>query len=193
MEKTDLNGFQTGGITFVPVRESDLQLIYSWLSDPYLVQIWLNGRPVTYKDVENKYLPRIHGGEPTHPYLISYNGKPIGYIQSYMWKDYPESARYFEPWEREASGLDVFIGAGSYRGKGLGPFILRRFLKDVIFTRHNADVCLITPLANNRIAIRAYEKAGFRYVRMLDHPDEPSTVCIMSIHKGDVTGDVPPG
>lgn len=178
-----MNGFLPGRVTFEPLRTSDLRLMHRWLSDPYLVQIWLNGKPASYSDIEKKYLPRIQGREPTDPYLIACNDMPVGYVQSYLWKDYPETSKYFEPEERNASSLDIFIGEPEYRGKGLGPMILRSFLESVVFRKYNADTCMITPLAENTRAIRAYEKAGFRKARLLDHPDEPSTICLMIINR----------
>ena len=183
-----MDGYRGEWISFLPLREREIPNMHRWLSDPYLVQIWLNGKPASYSDIEKKYLPRIQGRDPTDPYLIFCNGMPIGYVQSYLWKDYPENSKYFEPEERNASSLDIFIGEPEYRGKGLGPLILRSFLDSVIFRKYDADTCLITPLASNRTAIRAYEKAGFTKTRTMEYPDEPSTVQLMSIRRYCIKG-----
>ncbi len=183
-----MNGFLPGRVTFEPLRTSDLRLMHRWLSDPYLVQIWLNGKHASYTDIEKKYLPRIHGRDPADPYLIACDDRPIGYVQSYLWKDYPETSKYFDPGERNASSLDIFIGEPEYRGKGFGPVILRLFLQSVVFRKYDANTCLVTPLASNGTAIRAYEKAGFTKTRTMDHPGEPSTVQLMSIRRNCIEG-----
>ena len=175
--------FDSGSIAFRRLQESELSLMLEWLNDPYIEQVYLSGRKTTMKEVTGKYMPRVEGRDPTSPYLILYDGKPVGYIQSYMWSDYPEFSRFLKKEERNASGLDVFIGENSFRGRGFGPMMLKRFLKEVVFARYNTDNCLVTPLMDNKIAIRAYEKAGFRKVRLLDHPDEQSTLCLMNISR----------
>lgn len=178
--------FNIEGIVFRPLHHDDLPLIFKWLNEPYLIREWLNGRPASLREIEEKYRPRIDGRDPTAPYLIIFEGRPVGYIQSYLWNDYPEHSMYLTPEERNASSLDVFIGEGDFRGRGLGPQILRAFLTKVVFRKYTADTCLITPFADNRIAIRAYEKAGFSAVRSMDHPLEPRPVLLMSIRQGDV-------
>ena len=175
--------FDSGRIAFRQLQDSDMRLMLEWLNDPYLEQVYLGGRKTTMKEVTGKYMPRVEGKDPVSPYLILYDGKHVGHIQSCMWSDYPDFSICLKKEERNASDPDVFIGENSFRGRGFGPLMLKRFLKEVVFTRYNTDNCLVTPLMDNRIAIRAYEKAGFRKVRLLDHPDEQSALCLMAISR----------
>jgi aminoglycoside 6'-N-acetyltransferase len=49
----------------------------------------------------------------------------------------------------------------------------------------DAGSCIIDPEPANRIAIRAYEKAGFRYVKTVKVPAEPQPAYLMRISRGD--------
>jgi RimJ/RimL family protein N-acetyltransferase len=82
-------------------------------------------------------------------------------VQLYRIGDYPEHSAQM-PVEPDAAGLDLFIGEKDHVHRGLGPHILRRFLDELVFPEYAA--CAIDPAERNRSAIRAYKKAGFRYV-----------------------------
>lgn len=170
-------------IIFKPLVEGDFPLLHKWLNLPLLVSIWQNGKSASYDDVESKYLPRIRGEEPINCFIIRYGGVPIGYVQTYLWQDYSEYSQYFLQDERNGASLDIFIAEEDYRGIGLAPVIINSFLNNVVFKLYESETCVITPLAENKKAIRAYEKAGFRKVRTLDHPSEPSTVMLMRYNK----------
>jgi len=62
---------------------------------------------VTFEAVVDKYGPRIAGDHPTCCYLILYEQRPIGYIQTYRIADYPDYAACV---------------SGGRKGWGRGPF-----------------------------------------------------------------------
>src|SRR5262249_2347029 len=70
-----------------------LPLMYQWLQTPHVWEWWSEGRdaPVYYELVD-KYGPCIRGEEPTDPYLICDAERPIGYIQTYLIRSFPEYA-----------------------------------------------------------------------------------------------------
>lgn len=173
-------------ISFRLMRLEDIPRLLGWLSQPYLVDAWLNGSPLRREETEGKYARRIDGRDPTRPFLILLEGIEIGYIQSYLWRDYPLDSEPFTERERAAASLDIFIGEEKLLGKGIGPIAITEFLRTVLFNTYKADECLIAPLARNTRAIRAYTKAGFRRVRLLEHPREPSTVQLMTITRQEV-------
>lgn len=179
----------SGGLTlkvgFQRLTEVDLPLLHRWLQSSLLIDIWTHGEVWSLERVAEKYGPRIRGEEPAEPQLILADGRPIGYIQWYLWRDYPAYSDHLHLTE-EAASLDLFIGEESYRGAGLGPEILRAFLRDVIFARSPAVSCVITPEARNERALRAYEKAGFQPGRVMEHPDEPGPICLMRIGRDQV-------
>jgi aminoglycoside 6'-N-acetyltransferase len=72
----------------------------------------------------------------------------------------------------DSAGLDLFIGEEAFLHRGLGAQILRTFLRDVIFADDRVGRAIIGPDERNAIAIRAYEKAGFRYLKTVVIEDE---------------------
>ena len=62
--------------------------------------------------------------------------------------------------------LDIVIGQPELWNKGLGTRAVRMLLA-YLFERKAASDVALTPLAWNGRAIRCYEKAGFRKVRLL--------------------------
>ncbi|MGE5674511.1 MAG: GNAT family N-acetyltransferase [Mycobacterium leprae] len=168
-------------IGFRKLTMADLPLIHRWLNEtPTVKDFYGHGEETPYAAVVAKYEPRVKGEDPTTSYIITYGETPIGYIQTYLWRSYPDYAQYLELQE-EAASLDVFIGDEEYLHKGLGSHMLRAFVDQIIFADPRIASCVITPEARNPSALRAYEKAGFQRVREIDHPDEPGPVCLMRI------------
>jgi RimJ/RimL family protein N-acetyltransferase len=123
-------------------------------------------RPHTPEEVASAYARRARGESPTRAFIILHDDTPIGYIQGYAVRDWPEYAADVQL-DKHAAGVDLFIGEPAYAYRGLGPLILRRFLREVSFADPAIESCIIGPEPANRAAIRAYEKAGFRYLKTI--------------------------
>jgi aminoglycoside 6'-N-acetyltransferase len=173
-----------GPIGFRPLSRDDLPCLQRWLNTPHVLQWWDKPGP-TLAEVEGKYLPRIEGRDPTDSFIIEYASRPIGYIQRYLIEDYPDYAQHIGLDER-AVGIDVFIGEPDLVHHGLGPALLKLFLRDHVFDRSDIASCIIGPAISNRGAIRAYEKAGFVYVKTAEIPgeDEPEYLMRIGRYKG---------
>jgi aminoglycoside 6'-N-acetyltransferase len=65
--------------------------------------------------------------------------------------------------------LDLFIGSEEHRGKGVGQAALG-LLKDEVFATTMALAVCVFPSIKNERAVRAYEKAGFRWKRIWNDP-----------------------
>jgi RimJ/RimL family protein N-acetyltransferase len=174
-------------IDFRPMEREDLSRMRRWLNTPH-VREWYSEEPRTLDQVEAHYLTRINGEDPTRPFIILCDSTPIGYIQSYRIADYPDYARYVAV-EEDAAGVDLLIGEVAYVHRGLGSAILRQFLRARVFGEMSVVSCLIGPQPKNAIAIRAYEKAGFRYLKTIKVPDEPEPEHLMRIGREDVMKD----
>lgn len=172
-------------ISFRRLAINDLPLIYRWLQTPHVSEWWWSEATLSYEAIVEKYGPCIRGEEPTDPYLILYANRPIGYIQTYMIRDHLEYAAVVDA-DADAAGVDLFIGEADYLHKGLGSKILRAFLRDVIFGAGDATRCIIGPSETNRIAIRAYEKAGFRFFKIVPSADEPMPEYLMQMTRADI-------
>jgi RimJ/RimL family protein N-acetyltransferase len=172
-------------IGFQRLAIDDLPLMHRWLQTPHVLEWWWSEAALSYEAIVEKYGPCIRGDEPTDAYLILYANRPIGYIQTYMIRDYPEYAAVVDA-DAGAAGVDLFIGEAEYLHKGLGSQILRAFLREVVFGAGDATCCIIGPSETNRIAIRAYEKAGFRFFKTVPSANEPTPEYLMRITRAEI-------
>jgi aminoglycoside 6'-N-acetyltransferase len=154
--------------------------MHRWLNTGE-VKRWYN-EAWSLGEVVEKYGRRVRGETPTHSFVIMYGDLPIGYIQTYRIRDYPEYADAVQVQE-DAAGIDLFIGEKDYVHRGLGRWILTRFMDAYVWRLTGASVCVIGPEPANRAAIRAYEKAGFRYLKTAPVPgeDQPERLMIIEI------------
>lgn len=122
---------------------------------------WWNDDPAETRYPEgtlDKWRARIRGEDPTRMYLVQLDERPIGVIQSYLVQDDPDYGEEVGDLGERALSIDLFIGDPSLIGKGHGPAL-----------------------------IRAYEKAGFRYLRPYREPDttDPEHV-LLDLHRRDL-------
>ncbi|MGI8649979.1 MAG: GNAT family N-acetyltransferase [Rubrobacter sp.] len=155
-------------IGFRRLRNADVSRIHAWLHRPHVAKWWYEDVG-SYEKVFEQYSAYVEGKEPVEPYFILYRGRPVGYIQSYRVSDEEEFARLVGI--EDSAGIDLFIGEEDLLYRGLGPGIVRCFLEKVVFTDKSIKACIIDPEPGNGAAIRAYEKAGFRYLRTIEAPE----------------------
>jgi aminoglycoside 6'-N-acetyltransferase len=156
-------------IAFEPLRREHLSLMRDWLGREHVRRWWRD-------DVEEsiaRYEQEIAGrGDPTENFLIVLDGRPVGFIQTYLVSDYREWDAIVEVGEGVA-GVDLFVGEEDLTGRGLGPKILERFVREVVFTRPETIAAVATVEETNRRSRRAFEKAGFRHVRDVEEDGLP--------------------
>ena len=169
------------GFTFRPLAESDLELLQQWLNTPHVLEWWDRPGP-SLKDVRAKYLPRVTGPADVVPYLFCLDEVPIGYIQLYP----VQPGSWGVQNVGAVVGLDLFIGDIRHLHRGLGPRILRQFVSEIVFRDEAINTCVVDPSPRNHIAIRTYEKAGFRYVAIGTDPDTGLEVYLMRITRHDL-------
>lgn len=152
-------------ITFRPVTASDLAMLERWMHEPHWREWW--GEPET----ELGYVrDMLEGRDTTRPFIFTLDGEDAGYIQYWTVRD----ARV-EPWLSKAPwvidlpdaaiGVDLSIGRAQYLSKGIGTAVLKAYVDKLIGDGHREIV--IDPDADNKRAVRAYEKAGFRPISEL--------------------------
>lgn len=161
----------SGLFTFRPLRDADLELVRRWLLEPHVRRWYDDVAAAMYPDdTISEYQAAIRGEDPTDMYVIDLDGRPIGVLQSYRIDDHPEYAAQLAL-GRPAIGIDLFIGEPGLTGRGHGPALIRAFLRDVAFPCYGVDLCVIGPTVSNVAAIRAYEKAGFRFLKTYLEPE----------------------
>jgi aminoglycoside 6'-N-acetyltransferase len=147
-----------GSISFRRVGRSDFPLIQEWLSAPHVAAWW--GEPLNLAAVDAKYGARVDGTEPAHIFVIEKGGRPIGWIQWYLWSDYPEHALQLKA-EAGTAGIDLAIGELAMIGLGLGSIAIHAFVEQIVFSETRISAVIADPAENNRRSLRAFEKAGF--------------------------------
>ncbi|CAA9476334.1 MAG: hypothetical protein AVDCRST_MAG12-1192 [uncultured Rubrobacteraceae bacterium] len=173
------------GISFRKLRASDLGLMHRWLNAPH-VRRWWYAEGNSYAEIEEHYLPAIEGREETKPFVVLHSDEPIGYIQTYMITNDETYARLVDV--ADSAGVDLFIGEPEYLYRGLGRHVIRRFLSEHVFADPGVEVCVIGPEPKNVAAVRAYEKAGFRFFKTIQIPGEPEPEHLMKLTRREFEG-----
>jgi aminoglycoside 6'-N-acetyltransferase len=179
-----------GKITFRRLKETDLPLLHQWFNTPHVSEWWeVEGeRKPSLELVKKHYSPRILGNERVDVYLIIYDDKPIGMVQSYKLDDEPAEKANFGL-DRNCAGIDMLIGKKDYVHRGLGSGIIREFLKEIIFKEYDVDCCIVDPYVKNEIAITAYKKAGFKYLKTVWYEKESKREHILYIDRKEIIHD----
>lgn len=131
-----------------PLRPDDVERIAEIQAEPGVARWW--GEPD-----EAELRSKAEGRSHEKAFTIEADGAIIGSIE------YAEEA---EPDFRHA-GIDLFLTEPS-RGRGLGTDAIRTLAGYLIRERRHHRLT-IDPAADNEVAIRAYEKVGFRPVGLM--------------------------
>jgi RimJ/RimL family protein N-acetyltransferase len=156
-------------IGFRRLTAGDLPLLFEWLQREHVRRWWTDRE--TYEEVVEHYLPSIEGRDPTDLYLIVFEDRHAGFIQTYRVSDYPEYQERVAV-ETGVAGVDLFIGEEELIGRGVGSEALDRFVRNVVFSDPGIHACIADPDAENCASLRVFEKAGFRAVGSFADPED---------------------
>jgi aminoglycoside 6'-N-acetyltransferase len=104
--------------------------------------------------------------------VIVVDGRDVGMIETYLVSDHPEWDAVVEQGEGVA-GVDLLLGEETLLGRGLGPEVLREFARQVVFARAATQAVVAAVDEENRRSWRAFEKAGYRYIRDVEEDGRP--------------------
>ncbi|PAY09384.1 MULTISPECIES: GNAT family N-acetyltransferase [Bradyrhizobium] len=156
-----------GRYHFRPMTPADLPQIKQWLSLPHVREWW--GDPA-----EQYALVSGDLDEPAMDQFIAATDEgDIGYIQCYALTAWNAG---FGAHPAGTRGIDLFIGEPSMMTGGHGSALIRAFVEELV--AQGVPRIVIDPNPDNPRAIRAYEKAGFQKVRMIDTPDGPALLMV---------------
>jgi aminoglycoside 6'-N-acetyltransferase len=141
---------EDGDLRLRPVGQGDLPAVLRVLRDPSVARWW--GRYDEHR-VRQEY--RDDADTDGAAFLVEVAGKLAGLIQF---------SEELDPDYRHAA-LDIALLA-EFQGHGLGPRAIR-LLARYLFEARGHHRLTIDPAADNRNAIRAYEKVGFRPVGVM--------------------------
>jgi aminoglycoside 6'-N-acetyltransferase len=148
--------------------EDDLRLMARWRNEPHVREWWeMDGDPMpfTLDDAREEYGEDLRNDPSTTGAVIMAGDRAVGYVQWYPWAAYAqEAAEMGIPADRDAYGLDIFIGEPEVVRTGVGSATVDLVCRTLFDERNATVVALLTAVGNER-AQRAYERAGFRKVR----------------------------
>jgi aminoglycoside 6'-N-acetyltransferase len=162
--------------TFERLRRSDLPLLCRWLSEPHVARWWPHDSSPA--GVEADFGPSADGHEPGKDYVVSMDGRPMGFVQLSRFADYPDYAEELAdvyPVDDRTATIDYFIGDPTLVGRGLGAAMLSEFTR-LVWDQEPDITHLVVPVnsANER-SWRALLNAGFHRVARGDmEPDHPA-------------------
>jgi aminoglycoside 6'-N-acetyltransferase len=139
---------------------ADLPMIKRWLALPHVREWW--------GDPDEQY--QLVSGDLDEPamdqFIVSAGGSDFAYIQCY---DLTAWNSGFGVHPAGTRGIDQFIGEPDMIERGHGSAFIRAFVERVL--SDGAPRVVTDPDPANTRAIRAYEKAGFEKVHLVDTPD----------------------
>ena len=172
----------TGRITFDALDRTHLPALTRWLNTPHVYEWWgvssgpgsLGGSgsdAATEQQVYEKYAPGLDPDSAgTRRYIIAVDARAIGLIQWYPLAGEAEYAAAIGESAPGGAGIDLFIGEPESVDRGVGSAALDAFVRSVVFADPVITRAIGAPHPNNSRSCRAFEKAGFAFVRDSDVP-----------------------
>ena len=150
-----------GAVSLRPVTGSDRARVGQWLAQPD-VQRWWGSAGAATAEVQ------LALGSPSAICrIIEVDGVAVGYahaVDAGLWgADLPPEVTP-GTWD-----VDLFIADRAQRGQGNGQAALAALVVEVFQTTFAIAVCVFVSI-RNEAAVRAYEKAGFGWVRVWPDP-----------------------
>lgn len=141
-----------------PVSEIDRARIEAWLRLPE-IQAWWGSLGAAQAEI------RLALGDGSAVCrIVEADGVPVGYVQAVDVAGW--GARRPVEMPAGAYEVDVFIAAPEHRGSYAGPRALA-LLVDEVFATTLAVACVGVVSIRNEAAVRAYERTGFAWQRII--------------------------
>jgi aminoglycoside 6'-N-acetyltransferase len=150
-----------GAYEFRPMTAADLPLVLHWLKQPHVVEWW--------GDTHEQFA-LVSGDlevEAMEQFIVALGDRPFAYIQCYDPMVWPDNGLGEHP--GGTRGIDQFIGEPDMVDRGHGSAFIRAFIERTL--ADGAPRIITDPDPANARAVRAYEKAGFEKIHLVDTPD----------------------
>ncbi len=146
------------------LTEQDKNFLLKWLTDERVLNFWEGKSAVFDLDrIKEDFYSEENGLIRT---IIEYQGQPIGYCQMYVLDKESMKEYDYKSTKKVIYGVDQFIGEPEFWGKGIGTDFMKLVLS-YLFNDKSANAVILDPHADNKRAIRCYEKVGFKIVKSL--------------------------
>ena len=135
-----------------PMTEADTANIVRWRNTPSVYEHFIYRTPLTEEAHLNWLHNRVETGDVAQFIIVdTESGEDVGSV--YL-RDIDNDNKKCE--------YGIFIGEGSCRGKGIGSAAARLALR-YAFEELKMNRVFLRVFADNKQAVRSYEKAGFKY------------------------------
>lgn len=182
MVATDPRGDVVVGLR--AMSRADLPDLLRWRRAPHVAR-WFDGSgPVTPEAFEERYGPRIDGDDPTRMFVVTVDGRPVGFLQDYRISDHPEFA-VLAP-DPHAIGVDYSIGEPAWVRRGVGLRMLQRWFEVARAGYPGAATYFAAPDHRNLASRRLLLKAGFVEGIWFDEPQRDGSTATVVGHSLDV-------
>ena len=140
-------------VTLRPATKSNRKTIYQWLI--HWTNLTPNNKKPSWEEFCNDYKDFFFDGTQQNVgrcFLVFVDENPVGHI------NYHTLCPHYKHTE-----LDIWMSNDNNCGRGYGSDALN-ILCNYLFKKFGIDEFIIRPSAQNKRAIRAYQKAGFRKI-----------------------------
>ena len=146
---------------FRPMSVADLPMVRHWLEAPHVAQWW--------RDPDEQFA--LVSEDLDHPamdqFVVTADDRPFAYLQCYDPTAWSNNGLGTHP--LGTRGIDQFIGEPDMVDRGHGSALIRSFVDGLL--KNGTPRVVTDPDSENFRAVRAYEKAGFQKVSLVDTPD----------------------
>ena len=146
---------------FRPMSAADLPMVRHWLETPHVAQWW--------HDPDEQFA--LVSEDLDHPamdqFVVTADDRPFAYLQCYDPTAWSNNGLGTHP--LGTRGIDQFIGEPDMVDRGHGSALIRSFVDGLL--KKGTPRVVTDPDPENIRAVRAYEKAGFEKVSLVDTPD----------------------
>lgn len=152
----------SNNLSFEKITEKHLPLLFAWLNSPRLKGTYDDG----FSSLDLLRAKYLRNERDIQRFIVTCQGTPFGYIQSYDVNATHAYARYAKG-TGKTIGIDLFIGELSFLGSGYGLLMIREF---ILFLGRTIARVIVDPLIGNS-SLRIFEKYGFIEVSLEgNHP-----------------------
>ncbi len=151
----------TPALSLRPATSADWGLIRSWIARPEIQSWW--GSP----NAAEAEIRIALDSEAAISCMVMLDTEPIGYahaIDASHWGPALPDGMPSGTWD-----IDVFIATPEQRGKGIGERAVNLLAEEVFSTTFALALSVFVSI-RNETAVRAYERAGFHWVRVFEDP-----------------------
>ena len=139
--------------------DADIPVLVTWMAAEH-AQPWFGDEPRTPELARQHYAEELDGTSATRMWIVTLDGRAIGYVQDYpvvAYDDYAVRVR-----DLAAIAFDYLIGEADLVDRGIGTQMVTAFCRDVLCRDYpDAPRFVASPDVRNARSIRVLEKCGF--------------------------------